>query len=228
MRTPCPTPPTAKNRVSGLVAGLTACLMLLLGNTAVAQDAASDPTRPPDPAETMATYRTIESWVRVWSMPETAAGLDLPEVVAASVVFRLDGDIIGEATDAAGDEIERAGTIYRAARAAFDQADRRLPIDRDALFDERIQSVAASIMVEIELAGEPVPLAPDEFAVVGIDTRTGLSGPALNPGVEGIAARRDDRLVVRTPAFMLRRNMGPGAATVSALTELTDDPRMAM
>jgi hypothetical protein len=171
---------------------------------------------PPTPAQAMAIFNQIDSWVRQWAVPRHA---ELPPVTAASVTLRLHGGILGRGSAVAMEPGGEPQVILTAARQALEQAAARVPIERDALFEESLRQVAPSIVLSVELAGPLIPFSPREYAEVTMD---------LAPGLEGVAARIGQRIDALFPATMLANATEPGAALSAIVSRLTDDPTLGL
>ncbi|MEM7622570.1 MAG: hypothetical protein AAF235_05140 [Planctomycetota bacterium] len=138
-------------------------------------------------------------------------------VEAASVVLRRGGEIAGEAT---------AASFGAAAARAVEIATRLTDRQGDALDAERVAALRRSRVIEVELAGRLVPLDERGFYVAPGDPLQ-LPRPSVNPGLEGIAARRGASEAFVTPGAMLRAGMDPAEALSVVLADVTGDPAAA-
>lgn len=193
----------AGNARRGGAATLAATLALAAATAASAQ---SQPLLP-SASETMAAYQAVEQWIRDWRPPEQARTVDPTGAVGASVTLRLGGRIVGRET-----VMERNGeNVWRAARGAWIEANQRIPVARDALRRERLKSHASSIAIDVQIAGAMTPLSGDSYAEATAE---------VAPGVQGVAARKGDRVEAVFPGAMLSSNMTPAKGVMSAAGEL--------
>lgn len=167
---------------------------------------------PPAPDAAMACFRAVQGWVRAWEVPDH----DPPDVLVldgagAAVTLRLDGAVVGRGASLGG---PGAG-VRRAARAALDEAAERVPVERDALFREKLLELAPRLTISLELAGTLVPIAPGTWAD---------ATASLDPGLDGVAARIGERVEGVFPAAMLAANQATGDALASAVARASGDP----
>lgn len=208
------TPGVPQRRRSPLLAAI-ALVASLLAAPALAMSAASDDDEPPSPAVTMQIYQTIDAWVREMSVPGDPAAAGLPEVSAAAVALRLGGRVIGRGSDATGDET----TVWRAVRRAIEQAERRMPPEYDALGGDVRRGLAERITVSLELAGPLIPIDPEQAASADV---------LLAPGLDGVAARIDDRTSVMFPETMLATNTTPRVAFSAVISDAAGSPQLGL
>lgn len=160
----------------------------------------------------------MDQWVRAWSVTPAA---DLPRVPAAAVTLRLDGSPIGRGTAISTAPGGDAQVIAAAARRALDEATTRMPVPRDALFDESVRALAPTITISLELAGGLTPLmpVPHEYSDVSL---------ALAPGLEGVAIRFGERIDAMFPGTMLATGTEPGSAAAAVVSRVVGDPAMGL
>lgn len=169
-----------------------------------AADAAPDM---PSADDALAAYRQVESWIRAWDVPTQPQQADPAGTSAATVTLRLSGQVMGRATVVASD-----GTaVWRAARDAWVAAEAVLPIDRDALRDERRAELLPRMIVDVQVAGVMTPLLGETF---------GAAGQSLSPGVDGVAARVNDRWAAVTGPTMLATGLVPESGLRAMTAEL--------
>lgn len=168
---------------------------------------------PPAPEAALAAYRAVGEWVRAWHVPETALE-GLVEAPVVSVSLRLHGRLLGR-----GEAVLVRDGVRAAAVEALREAESRAPIERDALFEERLRDLAREVQISIELSGPPVPLLARSMSEVS---------EQLSCGLEGVAARVGERVEVVTPAEMLMANVEPGEALATAMARAASDPGVAV
>lgn len=164
------------------------------------------------PERAMAAYRWIDESLRAWADPDG----DPPEVGAisgAAVAFRLGDSALwrGTAMGGGADSITRA---FEHARARA-----RLPVPRDALYEQGVHEAAARIRLSLELAGPLEEVWPESFKELA------LSG---QPGLDGVAVGLAERTEAVFPEAMLSLGMDSAAAARSLVSRLTDDPASAL
>jgi hypothetical protein len=170
---------------------------------------------PPLPSEAFKAYRAIDDAIRVWSIPAVMDTSTFPVVGGACVVLRYQGEVLGRGT-ALGDGRE---TIVAAARAAFDEASRRMPVENDALRDESIRHLAGEVTISLELAGALIPM----------DARTYEEAAArLSPGLDGVATRIGARVAGVFPSTILTQSVAARQAFASAASQAGDNPSLGL
>jgi len=179
-----------RRRASGrLLAALAAALAIWTVAPAAAE------TGPvPSAGETMAAYRTLESWIRAWEIPAEPARIDPEHASGACVTLRLGGRIIGRGV-AMGESGE---TVWRAARQAWVEANQRSPVARDATKRERLKEQAAAVAIDLQVAGALTPLTAPTRAEAAM---------SIAPGLEGAAARIGERVSAVFPGQSLSGNL---------------------
>lgn len=200
------TPGNARCRVSATIFGL--CLASL----AAAQQPAI-----PSPADAIRAFEAVESWVRAAEEEPPGRAIDVPALYAASVTLRYEGLIVGRGSTDLSDQPGDSETLSRTFNAAWGESLAALPIERDVLFRDRLRDIAGRIVVSVELAGQPVPLAPgDSFATM-------LA--AVDPGVDGVAVRAGDRMLAVFPEYMIVTGMEPINAFRAMVVQLIGQER---
>jgi hypothetical protein len=120
----------------------------------------------------------------------------MPAAHGASVVLRLNGEIVGRGSDfpapPALDAEPDPLCLARAAAAAIAEADRRLPVPRDALRDEAARQLASDLTISLELAGPLTPLLPSPRTYADADA-------IISPGIDGLAAQLSERRTADGP-----------------------------
>lgn len=165
----------------------------------------------------MELYRTVDGWLRSWQLPMDPTGqTPLP---AAAVTLRLDGEVVGRGSAVAPDLSGGSGILQFAAKKAMDEASVRVPIPRDALFEDTLRGVAAGMTLSVELAGRPVPITPNEYA------------DAVNlvaQGLEGVAVRIGDRVDAFFPSMMTALGLDAGRAIGVLVARISSDPTLGL
>jgi len=155
-------------------------------------------------------WTVARSWLDSAELPriqDAEAAIGLRDVHGISVIIRLGGRIVGRGTQLSGDGLALRGAMANALSEIFSAEGivQALEVSPDEL--------ARRFTLELELAGEPVPLLGATFhdAVARIE-----------PGIDGLAMRRGERMAMAFPGTMLAANNAARPATVfSALsTEL--------
>lgn len=186
---------------------------MLLASVAFSEQDGLETPPAPTTAQAVEAWLTADRWVRSGEVPAVgtdAASLALPDVEAVSLLLRIDGRVVatGEA-DAIDDEaLRRATGRLLAALAATLQ--RRWPEPMHDLLREQA-------LLEIELAGSPVPLLGASF-----DEAAAL----CEPGLDTLAVRRGSRWTRAFPGRLLASGLaGDPASALSRLATETGLPR---
>lgn len=165
----------------------------------------------PSAAETLAAYRVVERWVRVWSVPveamraegdEAEAVRGVPRVVGACVTLRLGGEVIGRGTawspGAVGTGVGDRRVLALATAAAMHGAEGRLRLPNDALRDEALLRAGGEAVISVEVAGPLTPIEPltwkdvDRMLAPGLDGVAAL-GPVEPANGDGVGAPAEAR-----------------------------------
>lgn len=153
----------------------------------------------PPPDGTMTAYRTLEGWVRAWSVPEQTQQIDPPECHGSQVTLRLAGKVIGRGS-LVGDD---GTTLWHATRAAWREAEGELGVEKDALRAERTLEAAHRVTIDVEIAGPMTPLLGATWAD---------ASERISPGIEGVAGRVGDDVQAFFPGDMIASGTLPGRA----------------
>lgn len=128
-------------------------------------------------AETMtAAFMHVRGWLNEFTLPgptDTSAQVDLPGARAVCVIIRRPGKVVGIGTDWDGGP----GMLRRAAGRAFGEA----------LSDPVVRSLAESdpgelgrgLSLEVEIAGDLVPIVAGTYEQLAAEVRPGLDGVAI-------------------------------------------------
>src|SRR5690606_23669401 len=132
---------------------------------------------------------------------------------------RLAGGVVGRGTAVSSRAQGDAGIIVEAVRLALEEGTGRMPIERDALFEESLREMAPSVTISLELAGPLVPITVREYADVSLE---------IAAGAEGVGVRIGDRIDVLFPGTMLSNQTEPGSGLSAVVSRLTDDARLGL
>lgn len=187
-------------------AGIIAAIGTVLGPAAAEPGGAAAPPIP-SASGVLAAYDQVEAWVRAGKTPLDPVLIDPPGATGASVTLRLSGKVLGRAANLADDR----AAVWRAARDAWSEAKQNMPVERDALREQRVAELLPRITIELEVAGALTPLLGETFAVAAAE---------LSPGIEGVAARVQDVSNPVFPGVMLTAGMSPAEAVRSAAVEM--------
>ena len=167
------------------------------------------------PADAMTAYRQVEGWLRAFSVPADAS--DAVRVRGACISVRL-GNILVAREGAVAESDNASGDLAAAARAAVAGVKGRFGNDR-APEQDTLEGVGRGLAISLELAGALVPLNVDTYA---------KADATVSLGLEGVAARKGDRLLAIFPEEMLLNNDEPSDALARLASRLADDPTLAI
>jgi hypothetical protein len=200
-----------------VVAAIAMALTAITGSPAAASDRHSPVADLPDVGGAAAAAVTAARWLEAFDVPDPesdAARVPVPGATAVRVALRSRGRVVGEATNAIplfGPESRDAAAVSRSRdllvrrtagnAMAASLGDRVIASLRDVVGE----SLGSRLTLEIELAGPLVPLAGLRLADVAMQ---------LEPGLDGVALRWEDRVAMRFPAAMI------ADATASDLTRV--------
>ncbi|MBZ0170964.1 MAG: hypothetical protein K8E66_01155, partial [Phycisphaerales bacterium] len=191
-------------------------------NTTPAPSGVGPATRAPalTPATSLSVFETVREWVDRGAVPPGLVA-DLPGSWVTTVVIRRDDRVVGRDTVVARDEADTASTIQRAASRAIRRAVGRLEGEPDALRPVRLRESLAGSRLSIEMTPfPPVPVSAD----VGLANLEEW----VRPGIEGLLVRRGTDNAATTPGLMLATGRSPSGAFVGLVSELADDPSIAL
>ena len=159
----------------------------------------------------MQVFRTVEGWLRAWNVPADARTPPL----GASVTLRLDGAIAGRGQQST----PGVRALAEAVTQAMTEAAARLPIERDALYDENVRAAAARMTISLELAGPLVPITAESWESPALELAWGL---------DGVAARFGEQTAAMFPGAMLTAagGMDPGRALAACVSRASGDPTL--
>lgn len=182
---------------------------------AAAAEPAPKDLRTPSPARVMAAMRYIERRVLGQDdapVPELAAGE--AREVGVTIVLRLRGVVVGR-----GQSFETQSPLVDATDEAVAAMRERMPPARDALQEQTLAEDLARVQVSLEMAGPLIPVQARTFAE---------ADSTLSPGLDGVAVRLKERLIVTSPATMLERNQSAAPALAAAISAATGDAAAAI
>lgn len=185
------------------------CVVLFVGGLAIT--ALAQPTVSVE--DSLHAYQQVDRWVRQWEVTGVDEDQDpLPSLSAAIVTLRVNGRVIGRGSAASMNAT--SGLLGSATKQAISSANAKLPVDRDAMWDELIADLSQRIMITIEIADVLVPIS---------DSQLDLAGFGYTPGSMGLVARRGDRLEVSGPESMLMRATDLGQSAMALSNTLAGD-----
>jgi len=149
---------------------------------------------PPDPASVLPAFEIAREWVDALAVP----GIDLPDAevpidgaAGVCVLLRRGGRVVGTGADWTGDDLMLRRAVARALGELLGEpAVRNMPDDMRA-------SVGSLVSLELEACGEPVPIIARSYE---------HAGRQLEPGLNGIAMRRENEWAMLFPAQLLATN----------------------
>jgi hypothetical protein len=188
----------ARRRVRATSA-LAGAIILALPGLALAAPAQRGPhgDQTPEPADTgevISAWLTLRRWVDAFSLPglnDATAGIPLTDAAGVCVILRQTGRVVGTGIDSSGGDL----MVRRAAGRALGAV-----LADPAAVNLRERQAAPSgrgLTLELEVAGPLVPLLGRSF--------DDLAGQ-LDPGRDGVAMRRGERLAMAFPAQMRATN----------------------
>jgi len=184
------------HRLSGLAAAFCLILCATLAR-------AADPALPP-PTQALEAFGWVDAWIRAWIIPPTpeADARRIP-CSGAAVTLRLGGRVLGRAASVVGDGAD----VHRAAASAWREASGRLVVDRDATAEDRVESLAHRVTIELELSGQMIPLEGMTYDQAAL---------SIAPGRMGVAVRAGDRVDAIFPGMQLGMGLTPVRALQAA------------
>jgi len=187
------------------------------GQPAAAQPADQLDASPPAPDVAISTFNAVKSWLSRWQTPMDPAGQ--PPVCAAAITLRFQGSVVGRGTVISTEPRGASDVVMAAASGALNEAKERMPVERDALFEENLKAASGQVMLSVELAGRPVPLTINEFADA-IDL--------VGPGLDGVAVRMGDRMEAMFPETMLVTGTDAAAALRGLVSKVSGDATLGL
>jgi hypothetical protein len=148
----------------------------------------------PDAADVVAAYMAARSWIDDFDLPapgDTAAMVSIGDATGVCVILRHSGRVIGTGTDSTGDGLMvRRATGRALGQVLGDPAVAALPAGQ-------VASPGRALTLQLEVAGALVPLIGRTFADIA---------GQLEPGLDGVAIRRGERLAMLFPARVRANN----------------------
>jgi hypothetical protein len=141
-----------------------------------------------DAGEVISAWLTLRRWVDEFSLPglkDPATRVPLTDAAGVCVILRLSGRVVGVGVDASAGDL----MVRRAAGRAMGEvlADPAFA----GLRDKMNASPGRALTLELEVAATPEPLLGTTFKDVA---------DQLDPGRDGVAMRRGDRMAMLFPA----------------------------
>ncbi|MDX2116781.1 MAG: hypothetical protein SFY96_01215 [Planctomycetota bacterium] len=156
----------------------------------------------------MAAFTDVRSWVSAFSLPGSSTPRD--GVRGACVTLRLAGLVVARESVTAD-----SAAHALAARSALDAAKARLGDNPD----DPITAIGPRLAISLELADALVPLALSTYAAADAQVR---------PGLEGVAARKGDRVLAMFPEELMLSGSTPSTALGVLAARIADDPTLAV
>jgi len=192
---------------------LAALALLIFGLCASPANAQGVP-----PTEAMDAFRTVDGWVRSWTIAPAPDDSTASEPYSAvSIVIRQGGRVIGRA--AVGSAEPDPQLLWRAARMAMHRAGIELPTDREAGWEEERAEQIRTMTLSIELARQLVPVA---------DSELDLPGLGRTPASVGIAVAKGNRIEPMSTGVMLMQGLDPVQAAQSLAVSISGDGAVAL
>lgn len=152
------------------------------------------PDHYPDAGDVVSAYRTVRAWVDEFDLPapgEPRAAVTLGNASGVCVILRQSGRVVGTGVDTTGDALMLRRAVGRAMGEVLgDPAVAALP-------PEAVTRAGLRLSLELEVAGQLIPLLGREFAQIA---------GQLVPGLDGAAVRRGRNLAMIFPARMRANN----------------------
>ena len=167
-----------------------------------------------EPGVLIDLHGKVSEWVRARKAPEKPL-LTSASITAVAVSIQAPGGILarGESTS------EDHTAVWKAAVAAIEDFEKKLPEGNDLIANDAKRELAMKASVTIEVSGDPIPIFPTMYAEA--DTLVSM-------GVDGVGARRGNKLEVEFPEAMLVRQLTPGQALAGCASRLLGDPTRAL
>lgn len=171
------------------------CLLVLAcaGRLATAADDA------PSEEAARAAFETARRWTSAFSVPAPEAADAKVHVEGARgvcVLLRRSGRVVGSGADWTGDDLMLRRAVARALGELLGEP------AVESLPESMRGSVGAMVSIELEIAGMPQPLVATSFE---------QAGRQLDPGIDGIAMRRDQAWAFLFPAQFRASNTAASA-----------------
>ena len=168
----------------------------------------SDDDQLPDAAGVIGAYMQARQWVTNFALPsvdDARARVAIDNASGICAIVRHGGRVMGMGIDRQGDDLMLRRAVGRALSEVWtDDVVKRMP-------DSIRNTLGPELVLELEVAGPLIPLAGRSYEDVS---------RRLEPGLDGIAMRRGERLEMRFPSQMLANNLAgrvrsllPGIAT---------------
>ncbi len=161
----------------------------------------------------MTAFQVAKAGVSAWESPAAGAGLPAAPV---QVSLRLDGLLVGRGVGLPGEEGEPLGL---ALAEAMRTAEERMPLPNDATRGRVLASLRERLTLSVEIAREIVPLAPEALAEATL---------LLSPGVEGVAVRQGEEMLVMFPSMFIEQDRSPSLALRGLVGKLAGDPTLGL
>ncbi len=149
----------------------------------------------PDAANVVMAYMTAQDWVAAFALPgedDPAAVVPVGNATGVCAIVRRRGRVLGMGIDVQGDGLMLRRAVGRALSQVWtDDVVKRMP-------DSIRNGLGPELVLELEVAGPLIPLPGRTFDD---------AARKLEPGLDGIAMRRGERVNTRFPSQMLVSNL---------------------
>jgi len=144
-------------------------------------------------------------------VPERARFEGGPSIHGAAVTLRLDGQILSRGAWFTADQPDPLA-IWHAAGEAVRLARAALPIENDALAEDRAAELGERTTISLELFGPPIAIPPEELA---------LPYAGCSPGAEALVVRAGDAVRVTGVDAQVTRGSDPARVLASMAADIT-------
>lgn len=167
----------------------------------------------PDAIDMADAWLAARDWVSAADLPapnDPAASITIQNARGVHVIIRLSGRVVGSAGDHTGDDLMLRRAVGRAVSEAFgdNQIARLLAgVPREQRAQYR-RELGRHFTMELEVAGPVKAIMARSFGAVM---------KRIEPGLDGVAMRKDDAWAFRFPSDLRSRNRETSIAPVRAL-----------
>ncbi|MCA9286338.1 MAG: hypothetical protein KDA22_14025 [Phycisphaerales bacterium] len=167
---------------------------VLLGGASASEVAVPPAPAAPDVETVVLAWTTARGWLDAMALPAEEApeaAVELPDVRAISVLIRRSGEVVARGEWTEGGPLGLRRAMSRAIGELYGDPGLR------RLLETAPAAMAPRLTLEVECAGEPVPVLGRTFEEVG---------SRIQPGIDGLAMRRESRWSFAFPGRLLAAN----------------------